>query len=169
MPAVSNSSPLILFARIGRLELLRDVYGVVIVPTAVWDEVVTGGADRPGAADLPRLPWIRHRVLADQSRAERFLADLGVGEAEALALALELDPSPPLLLDDRKARRIGREHGLSVVGSAGVLLVAKDRGRVAAVGPLLHELRLAGLYLSNAAAARLLALADETPSPTEHA
>ena len=52
MPAVSDSSPLILYARIGRLDLLADTYGEIAVPPAVWAEVVTEGANRSGESEL---------------------------------------------------------------------------------------------------------------------
>ena len=161
MIAVSDSSPLILYAGIGRLDLLGRVFSEVSVPPAVWEEVVAEGAGRPGAVEVARMPWIRRRVLDHQGTALSLLSELGPGEAEAIALRLELGQPGPLLLDDRKGRRIARERGIAVVGSAGVLVVAKDRGLISAVHPLLDELRSAGLYLSGTAADELLAIAEE--------
>jgi predicted nucleic acid-binding protein len=89
------------------------------------------------------------------------MTQLGPGEAEVIALASELEGSVPVLLDDRKGRRIAREHHISVVGSVGVLILAKDRGLVPAVRPVLRDLQQAGLYLSDAAARELLAVAAE--------
>ena len=145
MIAVSDSSPLILYAGIGRLDLLGRIFAEVIVPSAVWEEVVAEGAGRPGAVEVARMPWIRRRALDRQETARALLPELGLGEAEAIALCLELGHPGPLLLDDRKGRRIAREPGIAVVGSAGVLVVAKDRGIVSAVHPLLDELGSAGL------------------------
>ena len=106
--AVSNSSPLILYAGIGRLDLLGRVFTEVIVPPAVWEEVVAEGAGRPGAVEVARMPWIRRRALDHQGTALALLSELGPGEAEAIALRLKLGQPGPLLLDDRKGRRIAR-------------------------------------------------------------
>lgn len=160
MPAVSDSSPLILYAGIDRLNLLHEVFGDVFVPTAVWDEVVTAGADRRGVA-IARMPWIHCRALALRSFAGTLLGELGLGEAEAISLAMELSGPVPILLDDRKGRRFARDFGLPLIGSAGVLVLAKDRGLIPAVRPLLGQLRGSGLYLSDAATVELLTLAGE--------
>ncbi|MEA2583347.1 MAG: hypothetical protein QOF33_1432 [Thermomicrobiales bacterium] len=50
MPAVSNGSPLNLYAAIGRLDILRDVFTQVAVPSAVWEEVVIKGTGRGSRA-----------------------------------------------------------------------------------------------------------------------
>ncbi|MHB8621114.1 MAG: DUF3368 domain-containing protein [Chloroflexota bacterium] len=66
-----------------------------------------------------------------------------------------------VLLDDRKARRIAREHGLLVVGTAGALLLAKEQGILATIAPILDALQTAGLYLAEAAYQQVVALAGE--------
>lgn len=167
MSAVSDSSPLILYAAIGRLDVLRVVFTDVVVPPAVWDEVVTEGAGRPGTTSIPRMSWIHRRELQDDEPARLLRAELGRGEAEAIALADELSQPAPLLLDDRKGRRFALARGLSIIGSAGVLVLAKDRGHLAIIRPLLDELRSAGLYLDEAVVRELLSLAGETPSGSQ--
>jgi predicted nucleic acid-binding protein len=159
--AVSDSSPLILYARIGRLDLLGDVFGEVIVPPAVWDEAVTAGSGRPGADAIRRAPWIRRMAVARDEPVRTLLASLGPGEAEAIALWAELERPGPLLLDDRKARAAAVRLGIPVLGTAGALLRAKDHGLISAVRPLLDDLRAAGLYLSEPAARELLAITEE--------
>jgi predicted nucleic acid-binding protein len=154
--AVGDSSPLILFAGIGRFELLREIYGEILVPPAVWDEVVVHGAGRPGMAEVLSASWIHRRVTHDLELVRMLKADAGAGEAEAIALAARLDEPAALLLDDRRGRRIARRLGLTVVGSAGALGLAKDLGLISAIAPLLENLRSAGLYLSDDAARELL-------------
>jgi predicted nucleic acid-binding protein len=161
MPAVSNSSPLIVLAAIGRLELLPRLYGQVVVPPTVWQEVVVAGSGRAGATVLPRLTWQRREPVPSDVASPRSLASLDQGEAEAIRLVLTFPRSVPILLDDLPARRAAERLGLSVAGTVGVLLLAKRTGRIPAVGSLLREARAAGLFLSDAAVERSLILAGE--------
>jgi predicted nucleic acid-binding protein len=154
--AVGDSSPLILFAGIGRFELLREVFGEIVVPPAVWDEVVVYGAGRPGMAEVQSASWVRLQVAHDVELVRMLYAEVGAGEAQAIALAARLDEPATLLLDDWKGRRLARRLGLTVVGSAGALGLAKDRSLISAVAPLLEDLRSAGLYLSDGAAREFL-------------
>jgi uncharacterized protein len=162
MTTVGDSSPLILYARIGRFELLHDIFTEVVVPPAVWDEVVTAGKGRPGAIDVASAPWIRRNTDMDESVVQALLAEVGLGEAQAIAVTLRLSEPKTLLLDDRKARRIAKGYGLDVTGSAGALGFAKTKGLISEVRPLLDQLRSAGLYLSDKAARVLLVGAGET-------
>lgn len=59
MSVVSNASPLINLARIGKLDLLRQLYGELFIPEAVWQEVVTDGVGQPGAVDVKVATWIK--------------------------------------------------------------------------------------------------------------
>lgn len=161
MPAVSNSSPLIFYAAIGRFELLHEIYGEIMVSPAVWRETVAAGAGRAGTAEVRHAPWIRQQVPADQDIASPLLEFLDAGEAEAIALAMSQGPRVPVVLDDLRARRVAEEIGLAVTGSAGVLVQAKRMGLIPAVEPILTELRTVGLYLNEATIKRLLQLANE--------
>ena len=144
MPAVVNSGPLIVLAKPNHLHLLAHLYGEVLVPQGVYDEVVVQGQPL-GHADaalieqfLVREGWLPTAVsefgqLVLESR------HLGRGEREAIFLASERQV--PLLADDSRARRIGREMGLETVGSLGVLVAAYRGGFLAA--ETLDELLLA--------------------------
>jgi uncharacterized protein len=160
MAAVSDSSPLIAFSAIGRLDLLQALFTELIVPPAVWREVVTESGDKPGGGDVLQAGWIVRRALPQQ-RLPRSIAALDPGEAEAIALASSMQPSMEILLDDSRARQVARTLGLNVVGSGGALLLAKDAGLIAAVRPMLFDLRAAGLYLGDRALRELLTLAGE--------
>jgi predicted nucleic acid-binding protein len=167
MPAVSNASPLIVFSRIGELNLIGRAYGTVLVPPAVWREVVEEGADRPGAAGVAGVDWLRRVDVAPSGLLTRMRPRLGAGEAEAIALASERAGTIPLLLDDLDGRRVAGELRLPVVGSAGVLVAAKKLGLIESARPLLAELRSAGLYLSDRVFTDALVLVGEAPADVE--
>ena len=161
MPAVSNSSPLIILGAMGRIEILRDVYGEVSVAPAVWRETVEDGAGRPGSTETERATWIHRRLPDPGNLSLAALAGLDAGEAESIALALSLPGERTIILDDRVARRVAQQLSLTLTGTAGVIVRAKTLGVVAAVRPLLVEARSAGLHLNDAAFERFLQLAGE--------
>lgn len=160
MTAVSNSSPLILFARIGRLDLVSSLFGEILVPPVVWDEVVANAVGRAGEREVREAEWVRRQPLPGSAIAKQF-AGLDPGEAEALTLVASMDIDTPILLDDRQARRVAKSSGLYVIGSGGILGRAKEAGLIPAITPSLTELRAAGLFLSERAVQELLDFADE--------
>jgi predicted nucleic acid-binding protein len=161
MPAVSDSSPIIFLAAIGRLELLRELYQEVVVPPAVWREVVVEGIGRRGSADVAAAGWIVREPLPPGDGRRLPLASLDPGEREAILLAFAKPRTVPILLDDLQARTVAEQIGLRVTGTVGVLLLAKRLGLVPSVRPLLDQLLAAGFYLSEVAVNRSLALVDE--------
>ena len=138
---------MILFARTGRLQLPRDLFGEVLIPPAVEAEVVAEARGRPGGQEVAAAPWLIVEPLRRSPADLGIPARLGAGEAEAIALALQVDEPRLLILDDGPGRRAARQRGLQVVGSAGLLVLAKEAGLLVAVKPALDELLAAGLFL----------------------
>lgn len=156
MTIVSNASPLITLARIGQLDLLRQLYNDILIPEAVWHEVVVEGSDQPGAGAVSSAPWIGQRAVANRPLVQALQQELDAGEAEAIALALEVG-SVLLLMDERLGRDTARHFGIRFTGVLGVLIEAKHRGIVQAIKPLMDALRdLAGFHVSEALYLRLL-------------
>jgi len=100
---VSNASPLIGLVRIGRLELLRQLYKELFIPEAVWREVVVEGAGQPGAEDVQAATWIETRPATNRQLVKALQQELDAGEAEAIALALEIN-ADFLLMDEHLGR-----------------------------------------------------------------
>ena len=99
--------------------------------------------------------------MQDPRRADLLLSDLDRGEAEVIALAQELN-ADLAIVDERLARHHARRLGLTLTGTLGVLLKAKELGFVPAVGPLIDQLRLGGIRLGDAVVAEALKLAGES-------
>ena len=156
MILVSNASPLVNLARIGRLEILRDLFGEVCVPDAVWAEVVVAGEGQPGAQELAEASWVKRCQVRNQPLVQALRQELDAGEAEANALALELK-ADLLLMDERLGRETAQHLGVKPTGVIGVLIVAKRRGVLPKVRPLLDALRNeAGFRISERLYARVL-------------
>ena len=81
MRIVSNASPLINLARIGKLDLLRELYGEILLPEAVWHEVVVDGAGQPGANEVEAAAWIGRRSAKNKQLVQALPQELDAGEA----------------------------------------------------------------------------------------
>jgi len=142
---VSNSSVIIAFARACRLDLLDRLFRKVVVPEAVWEEVTVEG--KPGREKILKAGFI-HVRKAGNRRLVAFLEEfVDRGEAEAIVLALELN-ADLLLVDDRDARSLAKKLGLQVMGTLGVLALAKYRGLIQEVKPIIDELVETGFWIS---------------------
>lgn len=145
---VCNAGPLIALTLVQSLPLLGKLYGDVLVPRAVYQEVVESGQGRPGAEELQSATWAQ--VVTLQTPPEPLLThELGRGEAEVIALASKLG-ADRALLDERRARRIAEQvYDLRVRGSAGILVAAKKAGWLSEVRPLLETMRREGYFISD--------------------
>ncbi len=161
MIVVSNTSPIINLAAIGQLELLRHLYGTIIIPHAVYHEVAVKGDKQAGAAEIQTWQWFESRLAQDRALVRRLEQQLDAGEAEAIALAIEMR-ADLLLLDERRGRAIARQLGVTVTGLLGVLLVGKQHGHLVAVKPLLGALtRVAGFWIDEQLYRQVLESAGE--------
>ncbi len=141
-PVVCNTSPLIKLAGVGLLNLLPQIYGTIWVPEIVRDEYLTG-ATAP-TPDLTTFLWlVFHQVtIAPTLQA---LSGFGAGEAAAITLA-EASHARIILLDDKRARRVAHDRGLTVVGTLGVLVRAKQQGYLTTLRPVLTTMMAQGRY-----------------------
>ena len=131
MIAVSDSSPLIALARIGRLNLLRSLFGRVLIPDAVYEEVVVSGAGLPGANEVRDAEWIETYSGPDDAVSYLAAEGAGLGEGEAATIRLAKQLSADIaILDDAKARRVALAAGLTITGSIGILELGFRRGLV---------------------------------------
>lgn len=139
---VADAGPLIAFGRIDRLDLLPQVLGTVLVPDVVARECLADPL-KPGARaiDAALGSGLLSRA-SDPEASERAFAVLDAGESAAIGLALRR--SAAVLIDEKLGRRVAVHLGVALTGSAGVLLAAKRRGLVEAVGPILDTLTANG-------------------------
>ena len=161
MIVVSNTSPIINLAAVGQLDLLRQLYGKVIIPQAVYHEITVIGAGQPGAMEVQTLEWIETKQVTNRALVMVLQTELDEGEVEAIALAIELR-ADLLLLDERLGRTIASRLGLQFIGLLGVLIEAKQKGYTPAVKPVLDDLvTKAGFWVSPQLYARVLQAAGE--------
>ena len=158
-PVVCNTGPLIGLARVGLAELPFDLFPQVYLPKEVEDELT--GSDSPDAAIL-RQAIVRAAISRVELAPDPFLAaELDSGEAAVIALARHLGITS-VILDERKGRRIASTvYGMTVKGTAGLLVEAKRRGLIRAVRPHLDGMIAGGYFISPTVVQACLAEAGE--------
>jgi predicted nucleic acid-binding protein len=142
---VADAGPVIAFARIGRLDLLQRVVGELIIPEAVYEELVMKGHGKSGASEVEHSDWIHRRAVTDRTALDSLPSPLHLGEREAIVLAQELGAQ--LLIDERRGRKSAKERGLEILGSLRILAEAKRVGLVDPVKPLLDALLATGYWI----------------------
>ena len=147
MRVVLNTSPQILLAKIGRLDLLIKLYNDILIPASVLDELLV----KP-SGDIQKIQVLIRAgdfqvQKATSENISRVRADLGAGEREAIALAIEKN-ADLVILDDQEGREIARSRGLSVTGTIGVLVEARKRNLIPSIRPELDRLIEAGMWLN---------------------
>jgi uncharacterized protein len=153
---VSNTGPIIALASIGQLDLLRELFGQVLIPPAVHAEI----KDDISVALLSTASWIQVQAVQDVLARQLLREELDAGESEAIVLAQEV-AADLVLLDERAATRKARTINLQTIGTLGVLLMAKRNGLVTRLKPLLDDLHRAGFHMSNILYRQVLQSAGE--------
>ena len=110
-----------------------------MIPETVYQEVVVGGRGQPGRTGIEQADWIVREAVNDTT-AVAALHSLGRGEAEAVILAVE-NPGALLLMDDRRGRLAALNMGVNVIGTLGILLVAKKKGFLPVIAPEIERLQ----------------------------
>jgi len=158
---VSNTSPILNLSAIGEVGLLERLYGRVLVPPAVEQEIqrLQDSPSRFARVTIP--PFVTVLAVQNTPLATVLKLQLDPGEAEAIALALE-QRATRLLVDEHRGRTVAKRLGVPTLGCLGILLEAKQRGLISAVLPLVKKLEAqAGFWVGGELRSQVLKTADE--------
>ncbi|MEA5468181.1 DUF3368 domain-containing protein [Spirulina sp. 06S082] len=162
MIVVSNTSPITNLAAIGKLEILEQLYGTIIIPQAVYQELTDGGDLIPGSREVKTVKWIQIEHISNPEQVILLQERLDRGESEAIALAIELT-ADLLLLDEQLGRQVASEYSLVFTGILGVAIEAKHKGLISAVKPLLDDLiNIAEFWINSQLYSRVLNIVGES-------
>ena len=127
MQVVSNSTPLIFLAKIGKLNLLPEIFKLVLIPKKVFEEVVVKGKEKNYSDAFIVEDFIKKNdiIIKDIEIKELRNMPLGKGEIETIELALE-QKITNVLIDETKGRRIARMYHLLPKGTLWVLTRAYE-------------------------------------------
>lgn len=166
---IADASPLIALARLQHLHLLKALFHEVIITNTVQSEILKGGAfsDLAELEQAIKAGWLQVLRLEMPAITDDFNASvegLDAGEASSLRWAAHLRQQQQavlLVIDEAKGRAVARRLSLDLIGSAGVLALAKRSGLIPSVQPLLEQLQKSGYFLSDAVVKAALQLAGE--------
>ena len=168
MIVVADTGPVIALAKLDRLDVL-DIFGA---PVAVTPYVRRELLSKPASETKEIERALERRIQVRDvptlgTKTKEVVGRLDPGEREAVALAAALDEEAVLIMDDQAGRRVARQLNCPVTGVIGVLLRAKERGRIDAVTPLLRQLQEGGYWLSDEIIEHARELADETTASSD--
>ena len=144
MKVVSNTTPIISLASIGKISLLTDLFDQICIPTAVYQEIKVKKTFGYHEIDKPCFQVI---PIQGNEYLGFLLSELDRGEAEAIFLAKELQ-SDILIIDERMGYKIAQSHHIYTIGTLTILQVAKEKQLIKKVKPLLDEMIEKGRWYS---------------------
>jgi predicted nucleic acid-binding protein len=159
---LADSGPLISLASIALLDVLHSLFHTIHIPQTVYQEVVIAGRGRAGSEGVEHAKWIECHTIKNTRSVEGFIADDGLdrGESEAIVLAKEMNAGL-LIVDDRAARKCASRQRLPIIGTAGILLLAKEDHLIPSVKGTLDELLRHSFYLSHSSYRKIVRAAAE--------
>lgn len=158
---VVNATPVILLHGIDQLELLRLLYAKIYIPEAVYAEVITDCDEKINGHDFIKdNDWIEVVRIHNTGAKKLFTTSLHAGEVETMILAMQTT-ADLCILDDLLARKHAKYIGLSITGTLGVLVAAKNRGLIKEVKPLVDRLIEAGMFVDKDLYSSVLISAEE--------
>ena len=144
MKVVSNTTPIISLSAIHKLEVLKLLFNQIYLPKAVHREIKTKKLSGYREIDAD---WFKVLDIKGIDYLGFLLNDLDAGEAEAIVLAREIK-ADILLIDERIGYDIAKSQNIFAIGTLAVLLMAKKKGIIQKVKPLLDEMIQKGRWYS---------------------
>lgn len=140
MQIVSDTSPLIILKKSGAIRILEKLFDEVIVTSKVREELYRKEKEFFESAGFIKIVEVKNQSLVS-------VLSVIVDEGEAEAIALALEKKLPLLIDDLKGRKLAESLGMKYIGTLGLLKIAKGRGIIAEIRPVIEKFLEDGYYL----------------------
>jgi predicted nucleic acid-binding protein len=133
---ISDTSCLILLEKIGALHFLHYLFGQVIITKEIAEEF---------SLELP--DWFKIEQPKNKIYQKILEASLDKGEASAIAFAIEQNDCL-LIIDDLKGRKYAEQLGITITGTLGIIVLAKQNGLIISVKPLLEKIKTTNFRLN---------------------
>ncbi|WGM88904.1 MAG: DUF3368 domain-containing protein [Candidatus Bathyarchaeum tardum] len=141
---VSDASPLIVLPKTNNLSILKKLYGKIVIPKAVKKEITAKENEK---AIFNKIEWIEVRTIKNTGVFALLEKLVDKGEAEAIVLAQELKTT--LLVDDAKARKHAKLLNINIIGTLGLLKMAKNRGLISSAKEVITDMLSKGYFIED--------------------
>ena len=143
---IVNSTPLIALCHVNQLVVLKQLYGEIIIPKAVYDEISVKEDSICKKTVDESLDWIHVQEIQNHVAKAMFKSQLHEGEVEVMILAME-QQADVVIIDDQNAKKYAKYLKLPVTGTLGVLMKAKQNGYIFELKPILDRMIQNGIYI----------------------
>jgi len=154
---ISDASPLIVLLKINKLSILKELFQKIIIPEAVHKEITAKEHEK---TIFNKIEWIETRKIRNTDLTTLLEKLIDRGEAEAIVLAKELKAT--LLIDDAKARKHAKLLNINIIGTLGLLKIAKNRGLIPSVKKTIDDMLAEGYYIEDKLVQKILKDVGET-------
>ena len=144
---IVNTTPLIALCHVGMLAILKDIYGEILIPQAVYRELSEKKESICKKQVDASLDWIHVEMIENQMAKSMFKTQLHDGEVEVMILAKEKN-ADIVIIDDANAKKHAKYLKLPVTGMLGVLIKAKQEGYISELKPIIQEMIAKNIYIS---------------------
>ncbi|MBR6154267.1 MAG: DUF3368 domain-containing protein [Treponema sp.] len=151
MTIISDTTPIISLIKINRIDLLEKLFGEVLIPEAVFKELITNTVFENEARIVKSSTFLKIQAVQNIKALKILQAASGLddGESEAIILADELK-SDVLIIDERKGRKVAQNLGIPITGTIGILIQAHDEKMLSSeeIKMYLEQLKNSNIRLS---------------------
>lgn len=144
---IVNTTPLIALCHVGQLNLLKQMYGKIMIPYAVYTELSEKKESICKKQVDASLNWIQVEKIDNQMAKSMFKTQLHDGEVEVMILAKEKN-ADIVIIDDANAKKYAKYLKLPVTGTLGILIKAKRQGYIGELKPIIQEMIEKNIYIS---------------------
>lgn len=157
---IVNSTPLIALCNSDLLFVLKELYGEIVIPNAVFEEV-TAKPDSACQQIRQNTDWIKIEKADTSVDRTMYKAKLHAGEVEVMILAQQKPQADLVVIDDYAAKKAAKYLGLTVTGTLSILLKAKKEKIIESVTDAVDKIEDNGFYISDKIRQQIIELADE--------
>ncbi len=164
MIAIADTTPLISLLKIGKLDLLNELFGKVYIPKAVFGELTRNSLFVSEAQEVKNCEYIEVIEVEDKKSVGilRRATGLDAGESEAIILTEEQQGNI-LLMDEMRGRTVAKQMGIKIMGTIGILMIALEKRKItySEIVQSIDILRDSGRHIKNELYEELLKAAEK--------
>ncbi|NUO09357.1 MAG: DUF3368 domain-containing protein [Candidatus Brocadia sp.] len=150
MKVTSNAGPVIALPKISCLSVLKTMFSEILIPPVVYRELLGKSGTKWEEIESALNDFVRVMEPNHSDNAtELAIANLEEGERQAIKLASYMRENVLLLIDDKAGREAASRLNISITGTIGILLMAKEKGWLADVIKLSDKPRNSGYWFSD--------------------